>query len=100
MVQQFTANNPNYTGNVPSIKEMSNVKLIGPSIAQSVAEKQLSLYLLKYKLTSDIFNLNANIGDYVEIENAEGNIQQIETDLLAEDVCTVEVLGNAKSNNG
>lgn len=99
VVQQFTANNPNYTGNVPSIKEMSNVKLIGPSIAQSVAEKQLSLYLLKYKLTSDIFNLNANIGDYVEIENAEGNIQQIETDLLAEDVCTVEVLGNAKSNN-
>lgn len=99
VVQQFTANNPNYAGNTPSIKEMSNVKLIGPAIAQSVAQKQLSLYLLNYKLTSDIFNLNANIGDYVEIENAIGNIQQIETDLLAEDVCTVEVLGNAKSNN-
>lgn len=99
VVQQFTANNPSYTGNTPSIKEMTNVKLVGPSVALSVAQNQLKLYLLKYKLTSDIYNISANVGGYVEIENAEGYIQQMETNLLAEDVCSVEVLGNAKSNN-
>lgn len=98
--QRFAANNESYTGSTPSIKEMSDVRMVNPSNAQSVAENQLKLYKLKYKLSSDIFNLEANIGDYVELENAEGYIQQIETDLIAEDICSLEVLGNAKANNG
>lgn len=97
--QQFVAKNVNYTGNTPSIKEMSDVRMVSPNIAQEVANAQLSLYLLKYKLSSDIYNINANIGDKVIIGNASGNIQKIETDLIAEDVCSVEVLGNATTNN-
>lgn len=97
--QLFTATNPNYTGNTPSIKQISDVKLVNPSNAQLVAENKLSLYLMKYKLTADIYDLQADIGSFVEIENASGYIQQIETNLLTEDVCSLEVLGNAKTNN-
>lgn len=97
--QRFVANNESYTGSTPSIKEMSDVRMVNPLIAQSVAENQLKLYKFKYKVSSDIWNLQANIGEFVSIENAEGYIQQIETDLIAEDVCSVEVLGNAKVNN-
>lgn len=97
--QRFTANNESYTGSTPSIKEMSDVKMVNPLNAQSVADNQLKLYKLKYKLSSDIFSIKADVGDFVEIENAEGYIQQIETDLIAEDICSLEVLGNAKINN-
>lgn len=99
VAQQFTANNPNYTGTTPSIKEMSNVKMVSPLNAQSIANTQLSMYLLKYKLSADIYNLKAHIGDFVTIGDASGYIQQIETDLIAEDVHSLEVLGNATIDN-
>lgn len=99
VVQQFTANNPNYQGNVPSIKELTDVKMVSPLNAQEVANNQIKLYTYKFKLSSGIYNLKASIADNVDIENANGQLQKIEVDLLAEDVCTVEVLGNAKTNN-
>lgn len=98
--QEFIADNPSYTGNTPSRKELTDVKLIGPEIAKSVAEKQLWYYTQSYVVNSNVLGLVAGVGDNVDLWVLNGYIQQVETDLLEEDICTVEVLGNAKSNNG
>ena len=99
VVQQFESINESYTGNVPVVKELTDVKMVSPLNAQSVADAQLSFYKFKYKMSAGVWNINANIGDKIIIENGIGNIQQMNTDILAEDVCDVEVMAIANSNN-
>lgn len=99
VVQQFESVNLSYTGNVPVVKELTDVKMVSPLNAQSVADTQLSLYKFKYKMSAGVWDINANIGDKVIIENGIGNIQQMNTDIIAEDVCDVEVMAVANSNN-
>ena len=99
VIQQFESINDSYTGNVPVVKELTDVKMVSPLNAQSVADAQLSLYKFKYKMSAGVWNINANIGDKIIIENGIGNIQQMNTDILAEDICDVEVMAIANSNN-
>ena len=73
--------------------------MVGPAIAQSVADKQLWYYKQKYLLKAGVYNSSAKLSDNVIIGVVRGQIQEVDTDLVAGDICEMEVLANAQPNN-
>jgi hypothetical protein len=96
--QPFTAENTSYTGNAKSIKQLSDIQLVHPSYAQSIADAQLSYYTQKYKATVQTIFIDRGLSDQIRIKDIEGSIKSIETDLISEDISQLEVIGNARTD--